>query len=310
MKKASVEQVMGFSCLLFQSAFKVLKGYYDVSRGVLVAIDVHLVPYYGEDSCHVFYTVKRKGSRVQKVKVHKYATLAIVSRRFKYTLAAIPLKREDRLEDVVDALLAMVKAMVRIRMVIMDKEFYNQRVLETVEDHGLCYLVPFKKSKETDMLYWLSQSVKKWRWTYVMTSRAEDRKTGKISPTTYKLVSAYFQETNYGDYQGFITNRVMKKQTAKTLLAIYDMRWNIENSYKDCMNYQIKTSSKNHAYRYLLFVLSHLMLNLQELAKKATRTHIQGKEMLMIFELLVEIKDEEKRPRERIRLTKKLAVQL
>ena len=50
-------------------------------------------------------------------------------------------------------------------------------------------------------------------------------------------------------------------------MKIYDMRWNIENSYKD-KNYEIKTSSKNHAYRYLLFVLSHLMMNLQELAKK------------------------------------------
>ena len=150
-----------------------------MSMGVLVAIDIHIVPYYGEDSCYVFYTVKRKGSRVQKIIVHKYATLAIVSRRFKYTLAAIPLKRNDHIEDAVDALLSMAKSMARIKMVIMDREFYNQHVLETVQNHGLYYLVPFKKAKETDLLYWLSHAVKKWRWTYAMKSRAEDRKTEK-----------------------------------------------------------------------------------------------------------------------------------
>lgn len=309
MKKASVEQVGGFSCMLFRSAFKKLKGYYDVSRGVWVALDVHLVPYYGEDDCYVFYTVKRKGSRVQKIKVHKYATLAIVSHGFKYTLAAIPLKREDHLEEAVDALLCMVGGMVRIKMVIMDREFYNQRVLKTVEKHGLCYLVPVKMSVETNMLYWLSRAVGKWVWPYVMRSRAEDRKTGKRTPTTYKQITVYFHETAFGEYQGFTTNREMKRQTAESLMRIYDLRWNIENSYKDAENYTIKTSSKNHAYRYLLFVLSHLMMNLQELGKKATRTHIRGKEMLMIFELLVEVKDEDDRPRERMRLTKKLVVQ-
>ncbi len=90
MKRASVEQVKEFGCLLFRSLFKVLKRYYDMSRGVWVALDIHNVPYYGEDDSYVFYTVKRKGSRVQKIMVHKYATLAIVSRRFKYTLAAVP----------------------------------------------------------------------------------------------------------------------------------------------------------------------------------------------------------------------------
>lgn len=308
MKNAGVEDVKGFSCMLFKSVFKMLKRHYDMSRGVWVAIDTHAVPYYGGDNCYVFYTVKRKGSRFQKVKVYKYATLAIVSRRFKYTLAAIPLKREDRLEDVVDALLCMVRGMVRIKMVIMDREFYNQHVLTTVENHGLCYLVPVKWSLGTDMLYWLSRMRGKWMWPYTMRSRAEDRKTGKTSPTAYKEITVYFHEIVFSEHQAFTTNRI-GRQTAESLMRTYDLRWNIENSYKDAENYTIRTSSRNHAYRYLVFVLSHLMMNLQELSKKATRTHISGKEMLLVFEILVEL-EETDRPCERIRLTKKLSVQL
>lgn len=309
MKRASVEQVEGFSCLLFLSLFKMLKRYYDMSRGVWVALDIHNVPYYGEDSCYVFYTVKRKGSRVQKIAVHKYATLAIVSRGFKYTIAAVPLKRSEHLEDAVDALLCMAKGMVRIKLVLMDREFYNQHVFEIVEKHGLDYLVPVKWSKGMDLLYWLSDTSGKWIWPYTMKSRTEDRKTGETSSRTYKQITVYFHEISYGVYQGFTTNRIMKRQTAESLMKIYTLRWNIENSYKDAENYVIKTSSRNHAYRYLLFILSHLMMNLQELGKKATKTHIRGKEMLMLFELLIEI-DEHDRPRRMMRLTKRLAVQV
>jgi len=310
MNKASVEHVKGFSCLVFKIVLKKLKASYDMSRGVWVAIDTHHVPYYGKDDCYVFHTVKRKGSRVRKVKVLRYITLSIVCRGFKYTIAALPLKNGVHLEDAVDSLLVMIQGMVRVKMVVMDKEFYNQRVLTVVEKHGLCYLVPVKQCDEMDMLYWLSRECGKWAWPYLM-SKAEDSITKKKSTGPRKLITVYLQEVSYAEYYGYTTNRHVKAQSGDSLANIYKLRWNIENSYKDANNYIIKTSSKNHAYRYLLFIFSHLMIDLQELAKKATRTHIQGKEMLMIFRLLIIILDRDgERPHERIRLTKRLMVQL
>jgi hypothetical protein len=179
-----------------------------------------------------------------------------------------------------------------------------------VEKHGLCYLVPVKQCVEMDVLYWLSRECGRWAWPYTM-SKAEDPVTGKKSSGPRKLITVYLHELSFGEYYGYTTNRQVKTQSGGSLADIYRLRWNIENSYKDANNYIIKTSSKNHAYRYLLFVLSHLMIDLQELAKKATRTHIQGKEMLMIFELLIIIpEDERERPHERIRLTKRLIIQL
>ena len=310
MNKASVEHVKGFSCLVFKIVLKKLKASYDMSRGVWVAIDTHLVPYYGKDDCYVFHTVKRKGSRVRRVKVLRYITLSIVCRGFKYTIAALPLKNGEHLEDAVGSLLVMIQGMVRVKMVVMDKEFYNQRILTVVEKHELCYLVPVKQCDEMDMLYWLSRECGKWAWPYLM-SKAEDPITKKKSTGPRKLITVYLQEVSYAEYYGYTTNRQVKNQSGDSLANIYKLRWNIENSYKDANNYIIKTSSKNHAYRYLLFIFSHLMIDLQELAKKATRTHIQGKEMLMIFRLLIIILDRDgERPHERIRLTKRLMVQL
>ncbi len=310
MKNASVEEVIEFSARSFKESLRLLKKHgLNVRRGVFVAIDYTDVEYDGEDSEYVFHTVKRKGNRYQHIRVLRFATLAIVARRFKCTLAVLPVRKSDRSEEIVDRLLRMAKKLVRIRGVLMDRGFYNIAVLDVVESHGLHYILPVKRVGDLGSLYWLSTLTGVWRWVHVMRSRAEDRKTGKRSPTTYKPVTVFLQEVHLGEYIGIITNREMKKESVKTLLHVYDYRWNIENSYKDCKNYRIKTSSRNPAYRLLLFSISLLMVNLQELARKATKTRITGKEMLMIFALLLQhvwgVLGEET-----VWLTKKLVVRL
>jgi hypothetical protein len=308
--KACVEEVIEFSARSFKESFRLLKRHgLDTRRGVFVAIDYTDVEYEGADNLYVFRTVKRKGNRYQQIRVLRYATLAIVAKRFKCTLAALPVRNTDRSEDIVDRLLCMTERQVRIRAVLMDRGFLSMNVLEAVESHGLYYILPVKRVADVDMLYWLSRLTGCWKWVHVMRSRGLDRKTGLKMKTRYKPVPVYLREVHLAEYIGVVTNREMKNVNVESLLRVYDYRWNIENSYKDCKNYRIRTSSRNPAYRLLLFCISLLMVNLQELARKATGTRITGKEMLMIFALLLDrlrgIMGEEI-----IRLTKKLAVRL
>jgi hypothetical protein len=310
MNKASVEEVIGFSARSFKQSLRLLKKHGPSLRmGVFIAIDYTDVEYDGEDNEYVFHTVKRKGNRYQHIRVLRFATLAIVAKRFKCTLAVLPVKKDDRSELVVDRLLGMAEGLVRIRGVLLDRGFYNMAVLNTVEKHGMYYILPVKRVGDLDLLYWLSTITGMWRWVHVMRSRAEDRRTGKKTRTMYKPVTVYLQEVHLGEYIGVVTNRCMKKESVKTLLRVYDYRWNIENSYKDCKNYRIKTSSRNPAYRLLLFTVSLLMVNLQELARKATKTRITGKEMLMVFALLLQHAKGILRE-EIVQLTKKLIVRL
>lgn len=310
LNKASVEEVVDFTARSFKESFRLLKRHgLDVRRGVFVAIDYTDVEYEGMDNLYVFRTVKRKGNRYQQVRVLRFATLAIVSKRFKCTLAALPVRNTDRSEEVVDRLLRMTMNTVRIRAVLMDRGFYNMNVLDVVESYGLYYILPVKRIGDMDMLYWASRLTGVWRWVHVMRSRGEDRKTGEKRRTRYKPVPVYLREVHLTEYIGVITNRCMKKESFESLLRVYNYRWNIENCYKDCKNYRIRTSSRNPAYRLLLFCISLLMVNLQELSRKATHTRITGKEMLMIFALLMD-RLEGVPGKEIIRLTKKLAVRL
>ena len=254
-----------------------------VSRwGCLVAIDVTSFEYYGERDEYVHSYVKPAGRKYKHIRVRKYATLSIVASRFKLCLAILPVKKGEKLPDLVDKLLESVRG-VKIRCVIMDKEFYNVGVLERIEAHGLHYLVPIVHKESVDLLYWMSATTNQWKWKYLMGVARKER----------KRVTGYFHEYHAGDYAGFITNREMKTDTAERLLELYGRRWNIENGFKEAKDFLIKTTSKNHAYRLLLYAISHLLANLQNIIRD-TRFRIRYYEMQEIIRLILDPKTEKK----------------
>jgi len=246
--------------------------------GHLVAIDQTIIEYFGEMDEYVHKYVKQVGRQYKHILVRRYATLSIISPRFKLCLAILPVKRDDRLEDVVDRLLASAKG-VRIRCVVLDKEFYKVAVLKRIEAHGLHYLVPIVQKDSSRLLYWICTVTGRWKWKYMMGASA--------NKSERKQVTGYFREVSVGDYIGFITNREMKTDTAKRLIELYDQRWNIENGFKEAEDYKIKTTSKNHAYRLLLYVISHLLVNLQNIVR-ATRFRVRYYEMIEIIQLLLD----------------------
>jgi hypothetical protein len=244
--------------------------------GFLIAIDLTSVEYFGRVDEYVHFFVKRDGRVPKKIQVRKYATLSIVAPRFKLCMAIIPVKRDDGLDMLVDRLLESVKTM-RVRCVVMDKEFYRQEVLKRIEARGLHYLIPIVRKQSIDQLYWMSKTTGKWKWQYLM----------GVSSSKRHMVTGYFSEICLGSYTGFITNRDMKTDTAKKLLRLYDQRWNIENGYKEAEHFRVKTSSKNPAYRLLLYTISHLLVNLQNIVRE-TRYHVRYYEMIEIIRLVLQ----------------------
>ena len=83
--------------------------------------------------------VKPAGRKYKHIKVRKYAALSIVAPRFKLCLCLLPVKKGEKLPEFVDKLLGSVRG-VKIRCVIMDKEFYNVGVLE--QDRGAWSTLP------------------------------------------------------------------------------------------------------------------------------------------------------------------------
>jgi hypothetical protein len=262
--------------------------------GCLVAIDLTSLEYYGERDEYVHEYVKPAGRQYKHIKVRKYAALSIVAPRFKLCLCILPVRKGEKLPELVDRLLSSVRG-VKIRCVVMDKEFYNVEVLKKIEARGLHYLVPIVHKESADLLYWISATTGQWRWKYLMGVARKER----------KQVTGYFHEYRVGDYAGFITNREMKTDTAEKLLELYGKRWNIENGFKEAKDFLIKTTSKNHAYRLLLYTISHLIANLQNIVRD-TRFRVRYYEMQEIIRLIIDPLTEKKEHP----ITKRLVVKL
>jgi hypothetical protein len=261
-------------------------------RRVFLAIDYNDIEYRGLDPLMVFDAMMMRGIQYQHVKVLRYATIAIVAPRFKFTLAVIPVTVLDKPETVVERLLGMVPSVLRVKGVLMDKGFYNANVFKTMDRMDINYLVPAKKTGVLKLTYRVAEVTEKWYWKHMMNRGNRNVYTATV----------YLEEKGLDDYIGMVTNKDMTGMDARLLFEAYRLRWNIENSYKEAQSLRPKTNSKNHAYRILIYAISHLLVNLHILAKRISKATIAKDDMKLIIELLLTLKPTTKR------ITKKLVV--
>jgi IS4 transposase len=292
MSRMTLEESTRYCNMLLERSFKILLKSRWHWRRVFLAIDYNDIEYSGEDPLMVFDAMMMRGIQYQHVKVLRYATIAIVAPRFKFTLAVIPVSVLDKPETVVERLLGMVPPVLRVKGVLMDKGFYNANVFKTMDCMGVDYLVPAKKVEALNLTYRIAEVTEKWYWKHVMNrGRANEYTT-----------TVYLRENGLDDYMGMVTNKDMKGMDAELLFKAYRLRWNIENSYKEAQSYRAKTNTRNHAYRILIYAISHLLVNLQILAKRIGRATITRDDMKLVIKLLLTLKHTT------IRLTKKLVV--
>ena len=230
-------------------------------RPVLLAIDTTDQIFYGKKNDYVSSTVKTRGRKTNAVKVLSYATISIVARGFKFTLAVFPVRNDEGNGKLVEKLLQSIPGELKVRAVLMDKGFYETAVMQTVDMLGYKYIIPCKQYPDLDDLYAFLEVSGEKHWKYTM-------HRGKPKEYTFDV---YLDDQGIQRYIGFATNIDMTHKDFETLGQTYRFRWNIENAYKEAKEFKIKTSSRNHGYRVLVFALSHLMMNLYTLTKRANR---------------------------------------
>jgi IS4 transposase len=118
-----------------------------VPRGLLkkarpLAIDVHDEPYYGQP--HEYKKELRRGKRQKGTsRFHSYATLCVLHRGRRYTLAATYVWKGDTAERIVRRLLARAWQMgVRVRYLLLDRAFYNVGVVQYLQSARCPFLMP------------------------------------------------------------------------------------------------------------------------------------------------------------------------
>jgi Transposase DDE domain len=107
-----------------------------------LAIDLHLMPYYGKpcaDLKEIYRSQAKKGTN----NFHAYATAYLVRHGQRYTVALTPVERGEDMKDVVQRLLRQAARVgVRPRLLLLDRGFYSVAVIRYLQRARVPFLMP------------------------------------------------------------------------------------------------------------------------------------------------------------------------
>jgi hypothetical protein len=118
-------------------------------HAVDVAIDLHLIPYHGEphrSTSELFHSKPKAGTS----KFHAYATACVVHQGLRYTLALTAVANREPILKVLERLLDRVAQRgVRIRLLLLDRQFSTKTVIPFLQERQIAFLMPLARHGRT-----------------------------------------------------------------------------------------------------------------------------------------------------------------
>jgi hypothetical protein len=108
-----------------------------------IAIDLHLIPYYGKPSVVETPYIYRSQAKAGTTSFFAYATVYVICRNKRVTLGLHAVPRQETLVATVTYLLAMLSPMrVRVKCLYLDRGFYSVPVIRWLKALNIPFLMP------------------------------------------------------------------------------------------------------------------------------------------------------------------------
>jgi hypothetical protein len=232
--------------------------------GWQVAIDWHLVPYYGQPARsrnELYYGKPRQGT----TKFHAYATACIVQHGHRYTLALTWVRRHETMVAALERLLVQTDGIgLKIKRLLLDRAFFNVPVTEYLQKRNLPFLMPVvmrgrrpKKRRPLTGLRWIKRQKAGW-YSHTL-------KNGKRT-VTLSVVVAYRTHKNRKDGRRvqqkllFAAWRVHGSPTE--IRERYRKRFGIEASFRQLRQARIYTCTRDPRLRLVFITVALMVRNL------------------------------------------------
>jgi hypothetical protein len=222
---------------------KVAKSQGWFNRPVLCAIDFRDDLYYGK-WC---FGVVGCQSKLETNKCFCVATLDVCEAGRRFTIAVMPVFKGTSKTDILDCLVREARKYVKIRCLLLDREFFSIGVFRTLTCLKLNYIVCAKKSGK------LLGTVKGKTYAEYTLEKPGDSFT--VDLTVYRP-----DEKTIWVYATNLKNR------PETIAYTYKRRWGIETGYRSKNKYSANTTTRNYAVRLFLLLLAVVLFNLWVLA--------------------------------------------
>jgi putative transposase len=219
------------------------------------AIDFNRIPFYGEeaDEGDTLKSRAKKGT----TRFFVYATIYVILRNKRYTLAVKYVRKGEELTDVIDFLLAEASGSgLKVRSLFLDREFYNIEVINHLQEKDIPFIIPCVARGKSGGIRRLLRGRKSYSTEYAM------RSNGREATFQVNIVARYYRGkwNRHGvEYFAFAVYGI--DMPAGKTHREYRKRFGVESSYKLKNLALPRTSTKNPVLRLLYVGLAFLLVN-------------------------------------------------
>lgn len=226
------------------------------NRKMVIAADITYDPYYGDDESIWIHGYKPANGSTGS---YHYLVISIVLNGTRMIIGALPLRKTDKKEEILEKILSEVMQLISIDAILLDRGFDSGRVIWTLKKLKLRYLILWKKY-EWHREVFKSMGHKKYRrLKHSIPIGDED---GVCIEVETDMVFVKGIKIN-GDKKAynwvFATNLTLSKPIR--YIQMYKHRWAIETKFRVTDELQIKTKTKDMGKRFFLVLFTILLYN-------------------------------------------------
>ena len=228
------------------------------------AADMTDIPYHGQHEAEDD-RVRRGRAKQGTTHFHSYATLCIIRKHKRYTLAITLFRRSDAALDALKRLLAQGESLgLRLKRLFLDRGFDNNAVVDYLSGQAFPTIMPLTiRGKQGG-----SRALLKGRTSYHTTyTRSSQRYGDRV--LTVQIVCRYhkgrYRRQGVKHFAYILIGQL--KLSPQQLFEEYRRRFGIETGYRLMNTMRARTTSKWVALRLFLVALALLLLNLWHYVK-------------------------------------------
>ena len=232
-----------------------------------IAIDLTLIPYHGQpllDKKEIYRSSPKSGT----THFHAYATVAVVHKGHRYTLALLRVEKGVTMKEVVQRLLKIVRSLgVKVQYLLLDKGFFSVEVITYLKRADVGFIIPAmvrgRKPKGRKKATGLRAIRKNKNGYYPHTLTGKVGGKPRSARVTICVASKSYKHKKTGKRRTkkllYIIWKV--RLTPRKIREMYRTRFGIETSYRQMHEARIKTCTRDPKLRLLFIGIALVLRN-------------------------------------------------
>lgn len=229
-----------------------------------IAIDLHLVPYYGmpmEDPKEIYRSKAKAGTH----NFHAYASAYVVFHGQRFTVALTPVAHREKMKPIVQRLLTLVRrTSIRPGLLLLDRGFYSIDVIRYLQRARMPFLMPAvargrkpRKGEPTKGI----RAFQLWKsggWGKHTLVAGKEKATVSIC---VHCGNHNGKRKKRGRFAWVYAYWGIKPRSSRWVKDTYRSRFGIETSYRQLNEARIKTCTRNPVVRFFYIALALILRN-------------------------------------------------